>query len=188
MKRQAKEMRALVALTTAIAVSLAGCGGGSSDSQSTTQAGPTSQPPPTDAGEKAGYVRRADAICRAANRRIGALATPTAARLRKAQSSPLGTTELLVRPGTKILDREATRLRALQPRPTDPSLETFLGLWDPILLLADERLGTTDVDQAVRLEREVAVLEGDQEQAARRFGLRVCGPGFTQVLSSAATR
>jgi hypothetical protein len=103
-----------------------------------------------------------------------------------ASSDPVAmTTTGLVEPGVKVLDREAAALRALQPRPADADLERFIGLFDPVLELARQRLAIRDssgADEAHRLELLITELQGEQGDAARGFGLRVCGGRFVDQL------
>ena len=124
-------------------------------------------------------MRAADPICR---RTIEAIQNLELAPSTGAHANVLTpTTEGLVRPGIPILSREATRLRALQPRPVDTDLQTYLGIFDPILVLSHQRLragGTADPTVANRLENLIAGLEEDQARAAHAFGFRYCGTGF----------
>lgn len=93
-----------------------------------------------------------------------------------------------MRPGAEILSREADSLRNIEPQPTSRSLEVFLGLFDPILELARQRLqaGTSgDPEQARRLELMIASLEDEQSAAARQLGLDACSVEFTNALGGA---
>lgn len=149
---------------------LPGCGGGGSDSGGSTRAG---------AAERARYVRTADPICK---RTIEAIQRLNLAPSTGPHANILTpTTEGLVRPGIPILAREAARLRALQPRPNDVDLRTYLGIFDPILVLAEQRLRAgekPDTAEATRLENLIVGLENDQARAAHRFGFQYCGTGF----------
>ena len=132
-----------------------------------------------------GYIESADAICGAARREKRLLGR----NLIPVGTAPLDTTtEQLVAPGIEILEREAARLRAIQPRPENPSLETYLGLFDPILVLAEQRLQagrSGDSGTAATLENSVTDLEDAQRLAAVAAGLDECGLGFAAALSGA---
>jgi hypothetical protein len=91
----------------------------------------------------------------------------------------------LVRPGTKILDRESSRLRELNDTPESGPVEIFIGLFDAILALAEQRIEAGqagELERAHSLELLIADLAEQQSAAARRAGLRACMVGFTQAL------
>jgi hypothetical protein len=125
-------------------------------------------------------VRAADPICK---RSIEAIQRLNLAPSTGAHANILTpTTEGLVKPGIPILAREAAQLRALRPRPDDADLQTYLGIFDPVLVLAEQRLraGENNPDPAVanRLENLISGLEDDQARLAHGFGFRYCGTGF----------
>ncbi|HEV7615373.1 MAG TPA: hypothetical protein VGO36_04000 [Solirubrobacterales bacterium] len=101
-----------------------------------------------------------------------------------AASPQQGITGGVVGPGIAILSAEAAGLRKLGPPPASPAFEIYLGLFDPIIELARQRFqaGTTDPEQARRLELMVASLNAEQSAAAKRFGLRACGIEFNAAL------
>ena len=172
----------MAAVTAAALVVLAGCGGGG---------GPTQSGAGAATGTKANapeltYIRRADRICeravkqtQALGRRFNATPPPT--------TDPVAlTTEGLVRPGVKILEREAAALRELRPRPDNAELEDFIGLFDPIVVLSRQRVALSDsskLGEARRLELLVNDLQDEQRIDARRFGLRICGTSFVDALA-----
>jgi hypothetical protein len=173
---------ALAAIAIAIGL-LSGCGdSGSSDSDSDVHRAP--------AAERSRFIAAADPICRRAVRETAALKlTPSTAPNANILTP---TTEGLVRPGVPILTREAARLRALRPRPDDSDLRKYLGLFDPILVLAEERLRlgeskTPTIEQARALENDIVELENAQATYATSFGFKVCGTGFFDALTSNPT-
>lgn len=91
-------------------------------------------------------------------------------------------------PGLQILIRESAQLRALRPSPQSATLETYLGLFDPIIELSRQR-AEIDVrsssNQVRSLELMIAELGQEQTKAARRFGLQKCALNFTQALGGA---
>jgi hypothetical protein len=119
---------------------------------------------------------------------VHALGGKLADSLAKAPTPEVGVTDSLVKPGTEIIARQAARLRALRPRPESVALETYLGMFDPIVALAYQRLqagNAHDPAQSHELEILIAGLAAEQSAAARSFGLRECSIGFTEALASA---
>jgi hypothetical protein len=168
---------AVAAIAFGIAL-LPGCGGsGSSD-------GDLHSAP---AAERSRFAAQADPICRQAVRKVKALRIVPSAR---PNSNALSTiTESLVRPGILILSQEAARLRALQPRPDDSDLDRYLGLFDPILVLAQQRLQLAaqrrpDIERAHKVENDISSLENAQAAYAKSFGFKVCGTGFFAALGN----
>jgi hypothetical protein len=166
----------LVLLATAAVAAVAGCGGGDGDSEGAREQTVAVDPE---------YAARANAICTEMRRRKRGL-------VKSIGTIPGGAlaaiTEGLVAPGIRILDREAARLRALQPRPDNHELETYLGLFDPILVLSEERLRTGragDFSTSRTLERLVTGLEQRQRGAALAAGLDQCGVEFVRALGPA---
>jgi hypothetical protein len=172
----------LVAAAVAFGITvLSGCGG--SDSTGTDlHAAP--------AAERIRFAAQGDPICRAAVQKIRALRiVPSTSPNSNALSS---ITDSLVRPGIRILTQEAAGLRSIQPRPDDSDLQRYLGLYDPILVLAQQRLDLAadphpDSARAQRIEKDIAGLEQAQEDYAKSFGFKVCGTGFFAALSVTAS-
>lgn len=173
----------LLALFVA-ALFVAGCGG-SDDGGPITTAGPPvakTQRPEVD-GDR--YTAQAEAICRRGRRETRALGRKLPGIIASSTSPQQGITNGLVRPGTEILSREAADLRSLSPVPSSRSLQVYLGLFDPILELAQQRLEASsadDPDRARALEQMIVSLGNEQSAAAREFGLRACTVSFTQAL------
>jgi hypothetical protein len=167
----------LAAVALAIAL-LTGCGG--SDSSGSDQHG-------APAAERARFAARADPICQEAVRKVKALRIVSSTRPDSNALSAI--TESLVRPGIAILSQEAARLRALQPRPDDSDLNRYLGLFDPILVLAQQRLQLAaqprpDIERAHNTETDIGSLEDAQATYAKSFGFKVCGTGFFAALGN----
>ncbi len=133
----------------------------------------------------AAYAARANAICTEMGREKAAL-LDGAFGSGGSGDALTAITEGLVAPGLRILEREAERLRALEPRPDNEELETYLGLFDPIIVLADERLRTGragNIGSSRDLERLVVGLEERQRAAAVAAGLDRCGVGFAGAIA-----
>jgi hypothetical protein len=175
----------LIALTTALAFS--GCGGANdSDNSSATATAPTPSATAATPGlDEAAYVRRAEAICRRSVAKTQALGRRLPEIVSSAPSPQQGITNGVVGPGIVILGEEAAALRKLGPPPASPALETYLGLFDPILELARQRLQAgiaEDPERARQLELMIADLGNEQSGASKRFGLRACSIEFNTAL------
>ena len=133
------------------------------------------------------FVERAEKICVQGKRETQALGVRLSQVL--SHSSPQDAiTNALVKPGIGILNRERTSLKDLGPAPDSRTVEIFLGLFDPIIELAHQRLQATasdEPDQARSLEVMIARLEDERSAAARRLGLDACGVPFSRALRGA---
>jgi hypothetical protein len=167
----------------ALAVALAGCG--SSDDPSPRTVG-VSGPPgqqPSEIGQR--YVERAEAVCGRGLREIRALGRELPRILSAAPSPQEGITNGLVKPGIGILSRESADLRQLGPPPDSPTLKIYLGLFEPIVELARQRVeaaAAQEPERAHDLELMIARLSDEQSAAARQSGLGPCGVDFTSAL------
>jgi hypothetical protein len=178
----------LIALGGAVVVVvvLAGCGStdGPGSATTTDSVGAHAHPPAT-AIDRGRYVGRAEAICRNGLRETRALGRDLPEILASSSSPQEGITSHLVKPGTGILSREAAKLRHLRPVPNSRELEIYLGLFEPIVELAHQRLeaGTAgELEQARSLELTITSLEDEQSAAAHDFGLNACSVEFTRAL------
>jgi hypothetical protein len=168
-------------IVLATAATLAGCGDGG-DVTATAPAPARSAAPGLD---KPTYARRAEAICERGVAKIQALGRRLPEIVSAAASPQEGINSGLVGPGIAILSAEAAGLRNLGTPPPSAALETYLGLFDPIIELARQRFqagSAGDSGRARRLELMVADLNGEQSAAARQFGLRACGVEFNAAL------
>jgi hypothetical protein len=167
---------------------LAGCGGGSGKTMSTTTGTPsTARSTGRDGPSPSVYVVKADAICRQALSETRALGK----RLRNASPTESGvefTTKYLVRPGLAIRERMGERMRALGlPAAGRDRYSAYLQLFDPIESVARERLRAGlagDGAKAHDLEELLIDLGEEQKQAARRAGLRDCAKDFFTAFAS----
>jgi hypothetical protein len=170
-----------------VAAALSGCGGSSgtnTGSTATESTMPNSGQRETVA-ERVDYVKHAEAICARTVREIRALRRSLPVVISHSQSTEEGITNGLVRPGIKVLDRQSAHLRALEPRPTSGTLESYLGLFEPIIALARQRLQAGEAMDPKRgraLELLIAGLAGEQSALAKRFGFKICSVGFTEAL------
>jgi hypothetical protein len=178
--------RTALLLALATATALAGCGGSSGGGSGTTPeaAGP-GQDTTTPAANEALYVRQAEAICRRSVAKTRALGRRLPEIVTSAPSPQQGITNGLVKAGTAILSKEAADLRSLGEPPDSPALETYLGLFEPIVELARQRIQAGvagDPERAHQLELIIANLGKEQSAAARSFGLRECSIEFNTAL------
>jgi hypothetical protein len=135
------------------------------------------------------YLKRAEAICSRSTRDTRALGRKLPQVFSRSSSAQEAITIGLVKPGIEILSRQASDLRGLGPAPNSRALKVYLGLFDPIIALARERLraGTADEpERAHSLELMISGLGNEQSAAARRFGLRACSVYFTRALGGSA--
>ncbi len=172
-----RPLAALVAAALALAL-LAGCGG-SDDSAS---AGPGSQAvDPLSAATAA----KAEAGCRQLRRETRQIG----------RSLPRGTvptnlemtTDLLVAPSVPVLERAAERQQGLEGEADNPEFELYAGLFDPIVVVAQQRLAAGKANDTTASEGYEAMLTdlgNEQRAVAARLGLRACQTDFQHVLVS----
>jgi hypothetical protein len=164
---------------------LVGCGGSSGHDSTQSSSTRQNEGSPVSRASRAHYVDQAETICARGIGETRAVGAQLPERIAHAPTPEAGIDTGLVKPGIEILDREATSLRSLEPRPKSSQLEIFLGLYDPIIALANERLkaGLAHEPQRARsIELLIASLSEEQSVAARRFGFHACAVGFTRAL------
>jgi hypothetical protein len=172
----------LILITTTAALS--GCGGSGSGSSSTLE--------PRDeaiaAAPDPATARRAEAICRRAGDEAAVVAANLARRMRRSSSAEQALTEGLVRPGISVLEREGADLGALHPDPESAAFSTFVGLFEPVVSLAYQRLASgeaADISTSQELEKLTATLTTEQTKLAAALGLSDCQTDFFQALGTA---
>lgn len=130
-------------------------------------------------------MKRAEAVCKLSVRETEALRENLPRVFSNSSSPQEAITNGIVLAGLKIISSESARLRNLDPRPSSPALETFLGLFEPIVELGRQRLQVGREGNAGRahdLELMIVSLGDEQSAAARRFGLRTCSIDFFSAL------
>lgn len=167
-------------------VAFVGCGGSGNTASSGSTAGPdgASASPGAAKIDRGRYIDRAEAICRRSVREARAVGDALSQAVAGAASPQVGITTNLIRPAVEILDRESARLRSLGPAPPSQTLAVYLGLFDPIVELARQRLRAglaNEVEWAHRLELLIAGLADEQSQAAEQYGLGACSVKFAQA-------
>lgn len=100
------------------------------------------------------------------------------------------TTEGFAKPGIALVRREAQRQQALQHTADDPHFSLYAELFDPIIVMAEQRLHAgqaREIAQAQLLQDLLTSLGAEQREAARRAGLRDCGIDFLDAMVRAAS-
>lgn len=162
---------ATLALFFGIALLLAACGSGKTDTTTTQPTAPA-------------VAAKANAICREFLGEVkelgkGALASP-----------PTGTTlqlttERLVRPSLPLIRRTAGRLQRLEPEADSQAFALYANLFDPFVVLTEKRLKAgveNDYPRARGLEEQLTDLSLVQRRAAQLAGLPACDLDFPQIL------
>ena len=171
--------RAALALAILAALVLSACGG--SDGGDTTTAS-VKVPPP--------ILAKASAICddflqETKQLGRGVLATPPS------NSTALElTTDRLVKPSIPLLAKAARRMQALSPAARDPLFALYADLFDPAVVLAQERLAAGRAGDAVKskqLEDALSSIGAEQRRAARILGLPKCNVDYQNVLLDSLT-
>jgi hypothetical protein len=166
----------IAAVATVLAVlALSACGGGSDGAATTAAASPA-------------VLAKANAICDDFLRETkqlgkGALANPPSGTLEL-------TTERLVKPSIPLLESAARRMQALEPAAHDPLFNLYADLFDPAIVLAEQRLAAGlagDAGESKRLEGALSNIAAEQRRAARIVGLPNCDVDFQSVLLDSLT-
>jgi len=135
------------------------------------------------------FIAAAEPICRRGNAATHALGEKLPRAV--SGSGSLQETVLigLVRPGIKILSRQASELRNLPAPHASEDLDTYLGLYDPIIELSYQLESalqdTEDPHRSREIELLISELGNLQTDAARRFGMHACSIDFTGALGGA---
>jgi hypothetical protein len=99
-------------------------------------------------------------------------------------------TEGFAKPGLRLMRGLAKRQQALEPSADSARFSVYADLFDPIIVLAKQGLSAGRADDRARSQQLRDLLTGlgeDQQQAARRAGLRDCGVDFLDALVRSAT-
>jgi hypothetical protein len=127
---------------------------------------------------------KAEAACRQSVRETTALAR----RLAQALAEDPGVDAIgsqLVEPGIDILERESTRLKAIPMASDSSQFSLYVGLFEPMIELAEQRLEagrSGEPERGQALERLIAGLGDTQVSIAAELGLDACRISFTKAL------
>jgi hypothetical protein len=176
-------VRAMGALALVVLGVLSSCGGGG-DAAAPTQRVST---PARSGLSQSRYEAKVEAVCRATVRETRLLGRRLSAIAREFSSEGglVLTTEGLVKPGARIRERMAARIRRLGPPPSaSPALAAYVELFDPIDVLIAARLHAgldNELGEANRFEQLAQHLGEEQRNDARNAGLDACAVDFVQV-------
>jgi hypothetical protein len=183
--RRERLPRGLLAALIA-AAAIGGCGkSAGTGSEPQAQGAHRSTAQAETAAERATYTSHAERICQGSVREARGLRVSLPNAISHSFSAEEGITKGLVEPGIEILSRESRQLRGLEPRPASASLERFLGLFEPIVTLSQQRLKAGEdhnLQRGHQLELLIAGLSHEQTDIAKRLGFKRCGIGFFEAL------
>lgn len=171
----------LILIATA---ALSGCGG-ASGSQSTSFSVPD---PAQEAGPGPAVARRAEAICERATHETAALAARVPLLMSRGSTSEEAITQGVVAPGIGVLEKESRQLQALAPRVESAVFATYVGLFEPVLTLAYQRLASGEAqqtDESHELELLTGGLTLEQAKLSASLGLTACETDFFEALGTA---
>lgn len=165
-----------------VTAALAGCGGGSTGSPHTA----------TTATGSPNFAK-AERVCEAMlreTRQVGRKFIP--ATERRGGSNILALeTEFLVKPGLRVLNHAAGRLRAIDAETKNSTFQVYVGLFEPIIQLGELRLqaGRTDnLAEANNLVQQMEDLGEEQRSVAQQAGLKTCSIDFLHALTTSWTQ
>lgn len=162
----------------ALLIAFAGCGDGG---DSGSDAGHS-----TDAQTGQDYIARANAICRQGVREAERIGRGSAS----VDPSNIDTiTAIFVRPGISLLERQAEQLRRLDAPADAEDFNTYVGLYDPAIVLVRERVRAAlagDAAEVQRLGEAMDQLTVDSRVAASGAGLDDCDVDISRQIVLAA--
>lgn len=165
----------------ALALVLAACGGGGGES--TTSAGDERTP----SQEKA--MAKAEANCRLMLREVREAAHGV---LSRGYENNLKLVTLgFGRPGLKVARRTRARQQKLVDALDDKAFETYVGLFDPIILFARQSMEAAtreDLITVTNLKEKLTTLGTEQSVVAAEAGLPACEVNFLNAMVRAATQ
>lgn len=157
----------------ALVLTAPGCGGDES-------------PDSSSARIPAADVARANAACREFRRDIKQLGKGVLSGSDLLEA----TTEKLVKPSIPLLKRIAKRQQALAAESGNPDFILYAGLFDPVIVLAQDRLRAgraEDGQRSTELEEKMTSIGVEQIAAARNAGLFDCDEDFQNILLNSLT-
>lgn len=174
-------MRRLLSILVLSGLLVCGCGGSSE-----TASQGAAQHSGTDRGNRS-YIAAADRIC------AGMIADSRRMAVRFARQPESGmnaltlTTRELIEPALPILERSATRLRTLAARSNSLPLQSYVALYDPILVIVRDRAEAGEAGDATRahaLELQMVDLSNLQRKLAAEAGLKTCDVDFIRTFAT----
>jgi len=168
---------ATAAIVLGLAISGCGSGAGGADNTMAAAASPAT-------------VAKAEANCERLRRQVIRLGRRSFA----GAPVPVETTARIVRPSLVLLEGFARRQQLLAKSSGDPALLLYARLFEPIFVLAHERVrtgeryaaGDAEASTLARgYENLMATVAAEQREAAQEAGLHACAIDFTRVLTRA---
>jgi hypothetical protein len=95
------------------------------------------------------------------------------------------TTEAFAKPGLELVKRLARQQRRLRAAAADPRFDAYADLFDPIIVLGEQRLAAgraDDLAQSEQLQELLTDLGAEQRETAGDAGLRDCDVDFLAIL------
>jgi hypothetical protein len=164
-----------VAVLIGATLSASSCGGGESSNSDNGDAG---HPPPL-APLPASVVSQADGNCRWMLREVKRIGEE--ASHGEYKSGLELTTEGIAAPGLVLIRQLAGRQEALRAAASDPRFDAYVELFNPIIVLGEQRLEVgreNDLARAKRLQDLLIRLGDEQREAATLAGLEACQVDF----------
>ena len=176
-------MSRLIPIVALTALLLCGCGGGSETAIKDT---PTRTGPTAEVGNRA-YAIAADRICAGMIAESRRMAARFGSLPDRGLSALTLTTRELVAPALPILERSASRLRALEKEANSLSFDSYVSLYDPIVAVVRDRVeagNAGDDTRAHALELQMIDLSSLQRKLALEAGLKTCDVDFIQTFAT----
>lgn len=170
----ARRLAALAAIF-GVGLSASSCGGGDGTIRATSRPAPHAIP--------GRVVSRANRNCRSMLRSVKRVGQRT--RLSDYASGLELTTEAFATPGLELVKHLARQQRRLQASAADPRFDAYADLFDPIIVLGEQRLAAgraNDLAQSEELQELLTDLGAEQRETAGEAGLRDCDVDFLGVL------
>ncbi len=169
---------ATVAIILGLAISGCGSGAGGDDNTMAAEASPAT------------VTKEAEANCERLRRQVIRLGR----RAFAGAPVPAETTARIVRPSLVLLEGFARRQQLLAKSSGDPALLLYARFFEPIIVLAHERVRTGELYAAGDAEAStvargyenlMATVAAEQREAAQHAQLHACAIDFTRVLTRA---
>lgn len=170
-----------IVATVALCLAVAGCGGGSDSGASTTDRDSAA----TVTHEQA--LAKADANCRLMLHEIKHFAQRGLTGFKNnIQAVTIG----FGKPGLVVAKRTRARQQKLVDAVDDKAFETYVGLFDPIILFAQQSIAAArieDIRTVTNLKEKLTTLGTEQGIVANEAGLPACEIDFLDAMVRAAS-
>jgi len=174
-------VRRSLSILVLLALLVSGCGGSS---------GTTAQDARLTSGSDGGdrsYIAAADRICAGMIAESRRMAVRFARRPDRGLNALALTTRELIEPALPALERSAGRLRSLASRSDSLALQSYVAMYDPILVIVRDRAEAGEAGDATRahaLELQMVDLSNLQRKLAVEAGLKTCDVDFIRTFAT----